>query len=412
LRIAVLGDSMSAGHGCLDEGEMRANHSWPPPPDAAGRTWSARLSELLEGLGLGPINMNNLAHPSLSAVFLQTHYYALEKVLSTVDLVLVAYSLDDINQDANSTINVVRTLRNLPQKPAVVFVETFDRRLPFSCEEQNVTRMVHWPALVAERIPTVSYTEAFCPRKRLPNVGAPGASLFWEGRIWDAATRSDHDPWSEPSFRARAKNDNSHPYCLPAHELLAQMVAALIVEASTAEVCADAAEVDLIGVKSKACTTNAATKLDPFVVDGRGVLSVKERSAGQIDFPGFSPEHAWELRMDRPGKPGWVARPGMGSYSTVIFPVKLGPQGRVVVQYLRSYASLGNATCRLEGAPKTMEQGPELFLDGRWKNLYSLDDIATFEVEAALKKHCQENMCKLRCKAGGEKFVVRAVLSC
>ena len=107
-----------------------------------------------------------------------------------------------------------------------------------------------------------------------------------------------------------------------------------------------------------------------------------------------------------------VSRPGMGNTSTVLFPVRLGSQGRVVVQYLRSYASVGNATCRLEGTPDIIERGHALLLDGRWTNQYSLDDIATVEVDSALKKHCQENMCKLRCTARGDKFVIRAIITC
>ena len=77
LRVAVLGDSMTMGHGCFDDKRKREMNGFHPPLDPLGRTWPTRLSELLEGLKFGPVTVDNLAYPSRSDIFLRTHFYSL-----------------------------------------------------------------------------------------------------------------------------------------------------------------------------------------------------------------------------------------------------------------------------------------------------------------------------------------------
>lgn len=62
--------------------------------------------------------------------------------------------------------------------------------------------------------------------------------------------------------------------------------------------------------------------------------------------PRGSPDGSWRLYEDRPNKPGWIAK---APSDWITFPVKFGMSSTLIVQYLKSYESLGDAEVKIWG---------------------------------------------------------------
>jgi len=362
-----------------------------PRGHKAQRAWPERLEDLFRRLRL-PVAVHNLAQGGTTSKWALANMRALEGQLLKADVILVDYGINDLAQNSDfrpeegsgeaavKTFyrDLLQALLGLPQRPAVVDIETFLEPASglslvrsaaplWNCAQGNVTEYLHWSVNKELQVPTLSYADAVCHTGR----------TFWmrEGQNVD-------------------EDGLQHPGSLT-HDILARIVrGALLVEMDA--VCQDGAGgmdhpqdlVDKVGNHTK-CLANPSTFYQSL--------------GGQAAFvPVSHDHHVWTFREDVPGKPGWIAgtthRGGDISFSVET------RSGWIQVEFLGTYENIGYVTVWLDDeAPAEVDS---CTLDGFWPERTSQSRFALLRTGLAPGRHT------LKLRSHGAKFKLLGVASC
>mmetsp|Transcript_35553 Transcript_35553/g.96390 ORF Transcript_35553/g.96390 Transcript_35553/m.96390 type:complete len:417 (-) Transcript_35553:255-1505(-) len=256
MTIVVLGNSMTEGMG------------WNTP-------WPLRL-ELLSAALHYPVKVINIAARATTSRWALSRIAAERETLERADIVLVDYSITDQvhtynngwGQIASSFRQLMVALLRLPQKPAVVALETivFDNSSDVAtCDTKktDVATCVHWDIEIDLRIPVVSYPMAVCG----------SGDLHW---FLNAKSRQEHP------------NDVTH-------DLVARAMMGFFL-----------LQMDLVahyGVIGHDRPDESPSEMAACLLDPTTAYHASHRRS----FQPVARDVAWRFEEDVPGKPGWIA---------------------------------------------------------------------------------------------------------
>lgn len=403
LRVVVLGGSMTAGHGC----------PWKEDP---GEPWPKVMETLLK-MSLPTLTVANLASPGTTSTFPLAN--ADDVMKAKPDVVIVDYAINDVIGDTsdlsptsilasnlgniqNTTARLLHMLLALPEKPAVVYLETFTHRSLFgyTCKH-NVAEFPHWPVLQNFGIPIVSFTDAAC--------NGPDTDMMsvWESMTGDALS---------PHVKCWVHLNVAH--------VMAGFFEAVSREASERsdaergpDHSPEAVRQDPWGECAlRPLTKNVAFKLDRRIkeeffpaeaelVQPSFLVSTMPTATGSSDVSAnrSTTERVWYFGEDRPGKPGWLAREGRAGTVTFNVTTAAGPYAAVLLEYLTSYENMGRATCWLDG-----DNDRGVSLNALRAARVSLTDTGV----VAFIEGSKPGLHKLHCKSDGRKFKIVSLRSC
>eukprot|EP00928_Gymnodinium_smaydae_P010435 TRINITY_DN13933_c0_g1_i1.p1 TRINITY_DN13933_c0_g1~~TRINITY_DN13933_c0_g1_i1.p1 ORF type:complete len:465 (-),score=57.52 TRINITY_DN13933_c0_g1_i1:51-1445(-) len=342
--IVVLGNSMTAGH----EADFK---------------WSDRLETLLKQKGFKHLKVENYALVGGGTTRDLVERDLRLAYLKAIDVVLVDIAISDsppccgLEKDDVSplTERLIRYLLQLPQQPAVAYLETFtaSELYGYSCGVKT-SEYPHWNVLTKFKVPTIDYNAAVCP------------------------TASSDPHWG----------GGPHPLAVPTHENIARIVAGFLIK-ETAATCTSRLLVDhpvdaLVG-EAALCAAKS------FEFDA---------SNGKTAFPAES-DGSWCFYADRPERPGWIASKGV--VGEISFSFKLERPSHVTLRHVVSYENMGSISCRVDDA----SESEALEINGLNKeSKHSYFGSATFDTLIAAGAH------RITCKSKGEKFKIVGMSAC
>lgn len=401
-RIVVMGGSMTHGHQTL--------HAWPD-----------LLFKYLQRAGFNVALRNAARSATMSDIHRELS--SIHPDIYAADLILVDYDVNDIyfQQDMlrpqiqlpnhHDHERLLRLLIDLPQRPAVVDVETFhqlwdnfgpnhtkaalhfweDSRTTSACLER-LTQFVHYEATYL-LVPLISLSEAVCHTGR----------TWWipQGKLDDAT-----------------ENGPAHPGAIT-HDLVARtVIGALLLEAD--DVCEHRgprgddypAPSDVVPESEEAalqCLQHPWT----FKVGGAGVLAknvqwhpdvaVRDRVIPLAKAASSTnPQKSWHYGVDVKGKPGgWLATVGAPS-GVIEFPVRTYA-GWIQIEFLKTYENIGSIKCWTEYHDLSSNACD---IDGQWASHVSMPGFYYMKTKLGPGVH------QLRCKSDGRKFKITSIIAC
>jgi len=369
LQIAVLGGSMTIGGGL---------------PETDRDAWPERLKRIVP---FG-VEIVNLARAGTTSQYPFAHFHDVYEPLSKADVVIVDYAVNDFSADGilccglgagcgdwepcfavkdpptfplhnDSTTanmaalkNVVRLVASLPNKPAVVFLETFQHDLGYNCDH-DVTKHSHWPTIQDFDLAVISYKNAFCKLGRTM--------------------------WSDKSGQ---DTQNPHPSAAT-HELVAHLVGGSI-NMQVRQACRRENghlhddSIPPIKDSNFECVVNPITELNEF-----------------SNFAGAAKDVVgWRWYEDTPGKLGWIAE---GKDNTITFPIHVN-HGQLTIEFLSTYDNIGSAYCSID-AEDLCE------IQGFWNHKSSQSNFATLHTSS-------KGQAQVTCKSDGHKFKIISISTC
>jgi len=323
LRITVLGNSMTAGHGFAGDEKH---------PNIGGdqRRYSNRLEYLLrearwpnvvvdnQGVIGGGTTRDRLLRPFSRGTLTMTDIFIVDYAISDA-APCCGWGSDD--QVRSETERLISFLLQLPGSPAVVYLETFTSKEGtnggYDCHRPD-TEFPHYPVLRKAMIPTVSYYRSVC-------------------RTLD----------SDPNW---GSNGNPHPKPEPTHENIGRLLAGYFLtdmQSAFPEFVKDQDHESLVVVDKDprlACAVKPAFRL-------------YADSDGAQGFPATT--DAWSFYEDMPGRPGWIAPVGRTVDITFQVQVDKGKKLDLYIMVIVGHTKdFGAADCWLDdGAQNTTIDG-------------------------------------------------------
>jgi len=365
LRVLAYGSSVTHGTGCSENGRMK---------------WTDKL-QYLSHLAGSPmaLEIQNLAR---SGSTLASTIPEFGKIADAkIDLVVLDFSMNDNpgyrgENHTQSVEDVVAVLNSLPNKPAVLFLETLSFRALKELSEgkQNVCNIQsshpdffpHWELLKRLGVPSVHFSEIAC--------SADGSDVHANSN--DGKPQLNYWPHDE---------EVNHPAC-GVHDTLAHLMFQY-----------------LTSIKHEACTSGYSGVLNTVAGEVGDLTEMQQCMIRPLDRltpnDGFPAENStgWTFYEDVPGKPGWIST---GDATDIVFDVHLAT-GIATVEYLSSYAGIGAVTCWIEGEDSSTH------IDGHWNLAASLSNSATLR---ASDGKCRA--ARMHCRGEGAKFKILSVTTC
>lgn len=401
INVVVAGGSVTAGTGCASGQFASLDCAWPNVLEvflnSAFPTSDPSKKHRVE-------NLSERASSSIVAVEILAPHRA--RLGVATDLIIVDYAVNDASniqikpafrrktehferQRHNSssscsslrgdyrdrlmvaTERIVRWGISLPSQPALVYLETFNSRVPWAKQAQEVH------AVVASyyELPMISYRDA-----------------VWH--LWQRLRRSSDSSKEECTRLGLA------PLCSEAfwtskglhpprhvHQLLAGLIAGTFIE-EWKNGCA-AAKDEAPGSKPRSSTHHPSSSRAIAPLFGSTTISSSEGSHGRVDGYCGTPitvmstlstsasllkplrpraqGSAWQLEEDVPGKKGWITYGHSieGGASELIFDMQF-KAGGLDVGFLKSYEGLGRARLWLEGGTTGPTRSKPMVLDATW----------------------------------------------
>ncbi|KAK4054884.1 hypothetical protein OIV83_000808 [Microbotryomycetes sp. JL201] len=338
LNVAVLGGSVSTGHGFAD--------GKPFQYGAIKETWQTFVVQALKDMfGEEAINFSDGARPAVDSAFFRYCFPAL--IGTRADLIFVEMAVNDVysTESLDHAEELLRALLQLPNEPAVVFVEAFALRTKSGRDGMLNGADSHASLAEFYDVPSVS-------------LRAPVLSTLLQD-----------ESLAEPYFKTDVRHISA-----PLHEFLGKMVVAFLqdtrcrlqdfllpVEASESEFAQR--------------TESALGKVPPIKVSDdwneqdRSYASVPPTChlAGETLEPSL-PSPKWSLYVWKDAK-RYLETKERNSEIAFQVETRKGGKGTIVVSYLKSKEyDLGKLVCRVGDQKVT--------IDGYWSKRVSIAQTA------------------------------------
>lgn len=355
VHIAVVGGSMTAGHG-------------------SSSSWVELFANASQERGYN-VMVTNLAMPAAnSMVFVNSWKRKVKSKLATrpeVDLFIIDFSVNDnllLSEMQSLLVAFPRLLSTLTNfhNASLLNLETFSldstgRKLSGCATKHN---SMHWPILKEFGVPTVSYPEAVC------------------------------DAWNQTFWHLTPGKPMAHPN-ITTHKLIARvMMDVFYLEMQhvcehgigRGEVAAPSTNVFLSA--SEKCLSEPETDLD--AMDGEARFVPADRNAS-----------VWQFFEDHPNKPGWIAT-GEGVSGDISFGINTR-QGYIQMGVLGTYEHIGDVVCWLDSVDP--HRGNSCRMSGLVAERVSTPQFMSMRATSG-GHHL------LRCRSDGRKFKILSLKAC
>lgn len=364
VKVTIVGNSMTAGH------------SGSQGPVGQSRRWSTQLQRQMHQRGFPNFEVYNMARIGGTTTEFELNAWT-EPVTSDIFLVDMAISdsppccgyktFDEVTQ---VTDKLIRSLANMPNEPAVLYLETFtDNSLfGYNCSGNggDVTKFPHWPALRKHMVPTISYVSAICPTKT--------ADAFW--------------------------GEEPHPGPVPHHENIGRVTAGYFLYWME-QFCENKATLDNSwAVQREHPSATMDVSNDPTLMCMNNPLFLYQ---AEHKWPLPSLESvveettSWKFYEDVSGRPGWIAP--ANERSNITFLLDFKTRARLNIQYVKSYEGFGEMKCHIQdGYDITLNA-----VDTEGMHSYLAQDTLDTEFEGVRR---------LTCSSDGKKFKIVGLRAC
>jgi len=380
LKVVVYGTSVTAGAGCDPDAPSRKNTL---PTNVAEGTvsdnlrWTDKLMYLAD-LYDSPVGVD-MANFGKGG----SHIFHASDIVNDlrnvpVDLIIVDYSVNDGGQrksDGQNTQDFLALAKQLPNKPAILFLETLsanavanlyaNKNTVCSVQDEAPGDFPHWDILKREGIPSLSYADLAC-----------AAEL--------------HDPADFWPFNANAQQ--AHPSCA-VHNTFAHLVLQYLNSIQNEACTASGGYANVLATGTQ--SASALTEMQQCISSPLTHYNAKK------GFPAAGKPVGWKYEQDVAGKPGWISNAAQG-LAEVGFDVEL-KSGTIILEFLSSYEKVGETTCWIEGEPESKQQ-----INALWNMKASLSN--TVVLQGAQEGKCR--VARLRCSTKKAKFKILGLTAC